>query len=156
MRKLNRLGGDTFAGQGGRRGLVFRIPREAAFRLIGAETEQPVEVSITYALATLDALLRLEDLAVVCSLPKFYWEVPKAQRARALDRVDQARTALVDYCAQHHIPAYDLFDELARAGRPSGFAPDRIHYDRPTSRFEAELIASHVLAALDLKGGPPR
>ncbi len=146
MNYLKRAGGGTFEGGTELRGVLFRVPRAAAYKLIGGEVEQDVEISIGYALAALDELVRREHLTVICSMPKFQWREPEMDWCSK--RIAIAHEALARYCAQHHVPTYDVEKELALVGRRPGLAKDAIHYDRSTREVEAALVSEAVLAAL--------
>jgi hypothetical protein len=146
MEGLKAMGGSRLNGTDGPRGALFRLPRDLARRLIGSEVEQPVEVSLDLAHNILDALLRIEETVLICSMPKFFWSEPDAEWCRQQTRV--AEVDLRAYCEQRHIPVFDLLRSLEARGASPGLAPDGIHLDTETNRFEAALIADAVREAL--------
>ncbi len=146
---VNRLGENKLHGGTKTRGLIYRLPRRALLAFIGQEVQQTPQASLDYAFAAFDALLRKEQLALVCSMPKFYWDEPDMDWCRAQIRV--AADGLAAYCERRHVPRYDLGAELAVAGRAWGLVRDGVHYDRATAEFEAGLIAERVLEALDVR-----
>jgi hypothetical protein len=145
MEGLKFAGGGSFDGRTNIRGGLFRVSRDLSQRVIGAEVEQSWKVSMERATELLDSLLLLEDIAVVCSMPKFYWWEPDPVWCR--DQVASARDEMKDYCARHHIPTYDLMRALRERALTPGLAPDGLHLETDTNRVEACLIADCLLRA---------
>jgi hypothetical protein len=145
MAQLKRAGGNKFEGATDLRSLIFRLPRQAAFRLIGGDAELDVETATRYTIAMLDEVLRREHVALICSMPKFQWSEPDI--AWCEQQLDVLRREMRDYCGRHHVAMYDVEAELARKGRRPGLARDAIHYDFATREIEASLITRAVLAS---------
>ncbi len=145
-----RAGDGTFNGTRNLRGAIFRLPKRVAQAMIGADVDQPLDVSVQRATEAIDALLRLEDVAVIVSMPKFYWRVPGGRERLYRERVSAARALLSGYCQKRRIPTYDLVASMIAAGLSLGLARDQLHHDVPTLRYEAEMIAHTVCAALEV------
>jgi hypothetical protein len=141
----NAAGGGGMTGAAGPRGVLFRLPRDAARRLLGVEPEQSVETSVARACAALDAILS-RGLPVAYSTPPYFWPEPDPDRCRA--QVARAAREMSDFCARRGVPEYDLIEALAAAGAPLGRADDNLHYDLPTRRIQALAIARVVTEAL--------
>lgn len=156
MSRLQALSGGGNDGGDSLRGWIFRAPRRLALTVLGAESEISPEEAIAYFTATLETLLRREDLTIICRLPTNTWQMPRAIREEAERRLVVVRRAVTDYCDQHHIPYYDLFQGLADRGLSWGFAEDRIHKDRRTTQVDIEMMTECLAAALDLDPGTAR
>jgi hypothetical protein len=146
MGGLKRAGGGSFDGGRSARGLIFRIPLLAAHRLVGGDAELSLHDSLDGFFAGLDEVRRREDISLICSMPKLQWR--EVYQAWAEAQVGAAKDEVAAYCLRHRLPTYDVEAELAKTGRRPGLAPDNIHYDRATSRFEASLIAARLVDAL--------
>lgn len=148
MDQLKPAGGNKFEGSSGLRGSLFRVPRAAAYRIVGAEAAYDVETCMRFAFAILDEVLRHEHILLVCAMPRFQWWEAEVEWARA--QVRTSAEALTRYCAQHHVTTYDVERELAAADQAIGLARDVVHYDLQTREFEARLIAEKVRCTLDM------
>ncbi|HEY7268304.1 MAG TPA: hypothetical protein VH951_00625 [Dehalococcoidia bacterium] len=143
---LKRLSAGDYEGAAALRSKLLRLPRQAAFAVVGGEAELALADSLRYAFGALDEVLRREHVTLICSMPKFQWYEP--ERDWCLLQREAARAAFVTYCEHHHVPTYDLEIGLRDAGLPARLARDGIHYGRESRDFEAGMIAPLVLQSL--------
>ncbi len=143
--RLKLLAGGTADGQGtSSRRLIYVVPEWLALRVIGAEVSIPVEYVIENTRATIEALARFEDVAVLCRLPVGQRPAPaaRAQRMEALLR--QHNDSVASTCRQRNVDVIDVLPRFTEAGRRITYAPDGIHCDVRMREFEAGILVSEI------------
>ncbi|HEY7269595.1 MAG TPA: hypothetical protein VH951_07190 [Dehalococcoidia bacterium] len=137
------------------RGLIFRAPRQLLAWTIGAEPEVDADAAMDSTVATLDALARREDVAIVCGLTLF----PAAQESRRTTNYatvqDRFRELVKDGCRRHHFGLYDRIDQAARLGHAIGYGINKDYADLPTRRQDAESLAALIVAGLEFEASAP-
>ncbi len=146
-RWIKGLAGGKTEGAAGPRGLIFRLPYRIARRLIGAEPAIALERAIDCAKETVDALVRLEDVALVCrgGIAHPFYSDSEAEHQR---RVGVFNDALRAHCDSRRIPYFVLQSEMEAAGTKVGFLPSGSHLNRSTREFDVRSSASLLAAAL--------
>lgn len=134
-------------GSPGPRGWLFRLPFRFTRWAVGADPAVPLPEAIRFAIETLDTLLRIESLGIVCRLttPIPFYEDRLEEHKR---RVRVFNDSIGRYCSSHRIAHYDVWQILQGNGLGYGLADDRLHADFPTRRFDAQTMAQHLLPAL--------
>jgi hypothetical protein len=145
--RLKALAGGGSEGARGVRGLIFRLPRWLALRLVGADPGIDVDTAIRCAIETIDALLRFEDTALACRLS---FPVPfyHSERQEHLNRVARFNSVVAAHCQSRRIPHYDLQATMEEIGDRPGFVGDGVHPDPRTQQFDMGLMAERVAGAL--------
>jgi hypothetical protein len=130
-------------------GWPYRFTRWCVARAIGQEPEVLVEDAVRYTTETLDGLLRLEDIAVICGFFMRLRDVPGNSGEAQRHRVDTFKARVREYCNQRHVELFDRDVALASAGRKHAVSDqDAAYGDLQTREFAADLIAKHVVASL--------
>jgi len=131
------------------RSWIYRLPRWAVIKVIGAEPDVPLDVAVDSVKETIDELVRREDLVVICGL-SFHEPLRGGGEAiRDQSRVAAFSSVVDDYCRARHVRLYDRRVEARRAGLANLRAPDLDYADLPTRTLEARLIAEWVVAGLE-------
>jgi hypothetical protein len=141
---LKGMAGGGSEGSPSLRGQIFRLPRRVAARVFGLATVTTVDEAIASTKEALDALLREEELSVVCRLTvpvPYYGD----QAAEDVGRVERFNAAVGAHCRQRNVTCYDLSAALRGAGRVYEFWDDRLHPSINTRRFEAGVAAGLVI-----------
>ena len=138
-------GGERWGGASAR-GLIFRIPRWVAIKLFGVAPRVPVEQAAECVKETLDSLLRLEDVDVLCqiSVGNTPSGLPPREHAR---RRDYFTEALRSYCSARRIPFSDVREALKSHNLTHTMARDQYHPARCARAVEAEQMAAQVVLA---------
>jgi hypothetical protein len=146
LRRLS--GGERFGGPGPR-GLLFRVPRAIAIRVIGVAPRVPVEQAAGYVEETLDSLLKREELTLLCQVvagntPS---ELSPQEHAR---RRDYFIGRLRDYCERRHVPFSNAADAFQALGVAYRMDEDQYHAAREVRAAEAvQLVAELVHVAAE-------
>lgn len=146
-RMIKVIAGGGSEGSGGPRGLVFRLPRRLVAKVLGASPICPLDDAIRLTEQTIDSLVRLEELALVCRggvANPMYAEAAREHRRR----VDVFNRALSVHCQERRVPFYVLQSEMSAAGHPIRFLGDGGHLSRFTREFDMEKAAAHLAASL--------
>jgi hypothetical protein len=141
------LAGGSLEGALSPRGLVFRAPRAVARRFIGIEPETTLAAAIESTCDTLRDLARYEDLAVVCRLAVTV-PIQQGWLAEAERRTDAFNREVSAACDQLRIAHYQARERAAAEGFPYGMAADLVHFNLPSRRYEAGIVAGYVAHAL--------
>ncbi len=146
-RWLRRRAGGGPRGLDSPRGWLYRVPRWLLLKTIGTAPRISVEDAIEAVKATLDRLVRLEDVHVVVRLPSY----PKTPDTNVKDyerRTADFGTAVRQHCYLKSIPFYDWADVRRRANDARVIGDDRWHPRLDTRELDARTMARAVLAAL--------
>ncbi len=146
--KLKRAAGGESEPQITPRSLIYRIPEAIGLAIVGGETSISVEHAIENTTAALEALARLEETVVLVRLPVGGMRASRKRAARYEERLTRFRGAISDLCLQRHMQVVDVAAGLRTAGRSRGHARDGIHLDHDTRSFEADQLATAILAAV--------
>jgi hypothetical protein len=147
MQLLRRLGGGGLRGAPGPRGWLFRGPQWLARRLLGQAPLVRLDDAVDQAGETIDAILTAGAPRLICRLSTMHWE-RAALVAAAEDRQEALNRAIDERCQARGVTVVDITAAMAREGKRPGVAPDGIHVDLATRRFEAALLADQIVAAL--------
>jgi hypothetical protein len=146
-RLVKGLAGGAGEGSASARGAIFRLPRRVGVRLIGAAPVYRLDDALRYSRETIDTLVRLEDVAVVCrggvANPQFSDSAGEHRR-----RVEAYNAALGEYCRERHVPFYAVQDAMAADGHEIGFLAPGGHISRFTRRFDSATAATLVARSL--------
>ncbi len=131
------------------RKLLFQLPDEVAYRLLGGEPVLKVESAVAQATAAIDALVRYEDVVSLCRLPGVTMRVSGKRRRLYEQRITTHNAAVSELCRKRHVGVFEMDGELAKAARTPAYARDQMHFDSATRQFEAEVTAGHILRLLN-------
>jgi hypothetical protein len=132
------------------RHLLYRIPEEIAFFLIGGEAGITVERAIEDARDAIETMVRHEDVVTICRLPGATAHIPARRFRRYKQRIDAFNTAVSEICRSRHVGHFDIDSELAAANRKATHGKDGIHFDLEMRRFEAGVTALAIVKQLEL------
>jgi len=137
------LGGGLRWGGAGRRGLLFRVPRWIAVKLIGEAPPIRVELATEYVKETLDGLLRLEDLRFSCHLAVGN-DKTRLKPEEDVRRRDYFVESLRVYCRERLIPFSNARDVMQAKGITYDYGADQWHTTMPYRLAESEALAEIV------------
>jgi hypothetical protein len=141
------LGGSKRRGADGLRGELFRIPRRLAVKLIGQAPRIRVERAVEYVQETLEALLPMEDVEVVCftSVGNSETLLPPQEHER---RKEYFLQTLEAYCRLRQIPFMRDNEIVREAGAGYVYGEDQWHSTLPFRQLDARAMADQVIRAL--------
>ncbi len=142
-------GGARWGGQG-LRGLVFKVPRWVAVRLIGVAPRVRVEDAVGYVIETLDLLVQRESIQVACeaAVGNTPNNLTAAESAR---RAGHFMDAVSSYCSARHIPFADLKAILGARSVAYEIDSDQYHYTMTPRAVEAREL-SEIIGRLAMAG----
>ncbi len=146
-RLIKAIAGGKGEGSPTARGWLFRLPRRIGVKLIGARPVYSFNDALRYSKETIDALVRLEDVAIVCrggvTNPPFSDSATEHRR-----RVEAFNDALGAYCRERHVPFYVVQSEMAAEGHEISFLSSGGHISRFTREFDSHRAADLVATAI--------
>jgi hypothetical protein len=150
---LRRLAGGERYGGPGLQGLLFRVPRALAIRVIGVAPRVPVEQAAAYVEETLDSLLKREDLTVLCQVVVGNTPSELSPREHARRR-DYFIARLRDYCDRRHVPYSNAADAFRAMGVAYKMDEDQYHATREVRAAEAVQIVARLVEVAAPGEGP--
>jgi hypothetical protein len=147
--RLRWLSGGLRWGGAGPRGLIFRVPRWLAVKVIGEAPRIPVELATDYVRQTLDALSQIEALSFTCHLAVGNDKVALTPEEEARRR-DYFVENLRAYCRERLVPFSNARDIMLARGITYDYGPDQWHTTLPYRTTEAETLATQVAVAAGL------
>jgi hypothetical protein len=151
--ETQRVAGAGIQGSDSLRGELFRLPRRFATAVVGAEPYMKVEHAVENTVAALDVLRGLPGVITLCDLPRMNTRLPADDMARYRPRLQRFVEAVSAACKERSIYAYDLEQEMARAGLRAARVADGLHSDLPTRQWQAAFIADRILERLPRQEG---
>jgi hypothetical protein len=140
---LIRLAGGGPEGAPSWRGMVFRAPRWLLAKVMGVAPAVRVEKAVEYATASIDSILRMEDVHLAYMMPTQTVR-PNISAAEAQRRREYFVEKVSAYCDRHNVPWLDPAGVYREAGRVRGLAGDRWHSTVDDRVFDASILAQVI------------